>query len=210
MRNVLADLALESEAALALTLRLGRAIDESVENEQAAAFVRIVTAVGKYWICKRTPAHCVEALECLGGPGYVEDSIMPRLYREAPLNSIWEGSGNIMCLDVLRTMFRETAAIPAILSELESVRNENILLDIAIDRLVAELGNPKDLETRARQLTELIALTLQAMLLVQHAPAAVSDAFCATRLGPHWLGSYGTLPAGTDFNLILERALPSG
>jgi putative acyl-CoA dehydrogenase len=210
MRNVLADLALESEAALALTLRLGRAIDESAENEQAAAFTRIVTAVGKYWICKRTPAHCVEALECLGGPGYIEDSIMPRLYREAPLNSIWEGSGNIMCLDVLRSMFRETAAIPAILTELESVRGENSQLDAAIDRLATELGDPESLETRARQLTELIALTLQAALLVEHAPAAVSDAFCATRLGSHWLGSYGTLPAGTDFNSILERALPIG
>ena len=143
MRNVLADLALESEAALALTLRLGRAMDESAENEQAAAFVRIVTAVGKYWICKRTPAHCVEALECLGGPGYIEDSIMPRLYREAPLNSIWEGSGNIMCLDVLRAMFRETAAIPAILMELESARGANSLLDSAIDRLATELGDPE-------------------------------------------------------------------
>ena len=115
-----------------------------------------------------------------------------------------------MCLDVLRAMFRETEAIPAILSELESVRHENVLLDFAIDRLVAELGNPEDLETRARQLTELIALTLQATLLVQHAPAPVSDAFCATRLGSHWLGSYGTLPADTNFNLILERALSSG
>ena len=115
-----------------------------------------------------------------------------------------------MCLDVLRTMFREAAAIPAILAELESVRNENNLLDIAIDRLVAELGNPEDLETRARQLTELIALTLQATLLVQHSPAPVSDAFCATMLVSHWLGSYGTLPADTNFNLILERALPFG
>ena len=115
-----------------------------------------------------------------------------------------------MCLDVLRAMFREAAAIPAILAELESVRGENVLLDTAIDRLAAELGDPEDLETRARQLTELIALTLQATILVQHAPSPVSDAFCATRLGPHWLGSYGTLPAGTDFNLILERALPIG
>ena len=114
-----------------------------------------------------------------------------------------------MCLDVLRAMFREAAAIPAILTELESVRGENALLDTAIDRLAAELGDPEDLETRARQLTELIALTLQASLLVEHAPAPVSDAFCATRLGSHWLGSYGTLPADTDFNLILERALPS-
>jgi len=115
-----------------------------------------------------------------------------------------------MCLDVLRSMFRETAATPAILTELESVRHENILLDGAIDRLVREFGDPEDLETRARQLTELIALTLQATLLVQHAPGSVSNAFCATRLGPHWLGSYGTLPAGTDFNLILERAMPIG
>ena len=115
-----------------------------------------------------------------------------------------------MCLDVLRTMFRESAAIPAILAELESVRHENILLDGAIDRLVKELSDAEDLETRGRQLTELIALTLQAALLVEHAPIAVSDAFCATRLGSHWLGSYGTLPAGTDFNSILERALPIG
>ena len=115
-----------------------------------------------------------------------------------------------MCLDVLRSMYRETAAIPAILTELESVRGENILLDGAIDRLDRELGDPEDLETRGRQLTELIALTLQATLLVQHAPGAVSDAFCATRLGSHWLGSYGTLPPGTDFNSILERALPIG
>ena len=107
-------------------------------------------------------------------------------------------------------MFREAAAIPAILTELESVRGENALLDTSIDRLAAELGDPEDLETRARQLTELIALTLQATLLVEHAPAPVSDAFCATRLGPHWLGSYGTLPVGTDFNLILERAFPIG
>ena len=115
-----------------------------------------------------------------------------------------------MCLDVLRTMFREAAAIPAILTELESVRCSNSLFYKASDRLCAELGDPEDLEPRGRQLTELIALTLQATLLVQHAPAPVSDAFCATRLGPHWLGSYGTLPAGTDFNLILERALPVG
>ena len=115
-----------------------------------------------------------------------------------------------MCLDVLRTMFREVAAIPAFLTALEFVRGANSLLDTAIGRLTAELGDPEDLETRARQLTELIALTLQATLLVQHAPVPVSDAFCATRLGTHWLGSYGTLPAGTDFNLILERALPIG
>ncbi len=115
-----------------------------------------------------------------------------------------------MCLDVLRAMFRETAAIPAILMELESARGANSLLDSAIDRLATELGDPESLEARARQLTELIALTLQAAILVEHAPVAVSDAFCTTRLGSHWLGSYGTLPAGTDFKVILERALPIG
>ena len=120
MRNVIADLAIEVEAALAFTLRIGRAMDEAKANESAAALARIGTAVGKYWICKRAPGHIVEALECLGGPGYIEDSMMPRLYREAPLNSIWEGSGNVICLDVLRAMFREKNAIPAFLAELEN------------------------------------------------------------------------------------------
>ena len=206
MRNVLADLALEAEAALALTLRIGRAMDEAAADESAAALARIATAVGKYWICKRAPGHIFEAMECHGGPGYIEDSIMPRLYREAPLNSIWEGSGNIMCLDVLRAMFREEAAVPAFLGELGAARGANAALDAAASALEGELSHREDLELRARTVTEMMALALQGALLVQHAPPAVADAFCASRLGSRWTGAFGALPAGVDFDAIIERA----
>lgn len=205
MRNVLADLALEVEASLALTLRIGRAMDESAESETEKALARIGTAVSKYYICKRTPIQIGEALECLGGPGYIEESILPRLYREAPLNSIWEGSGNVMCLDVLRAMQREKAAIPALLAELEKGRRGNGRLDEAIDTLKDELADTDNLPLRARRLTELMALTLQGALLVQHAPAAVSDAFCASRLGPRWSGAFGTLPVHADIDTIIAR-----
>jgi putative acyl-CoA dehydrogenase len=208
MQNVLADLAIEAEAALALTLRLARAMDERADDEGAAALARIGTALGKYWICKRAPGHVFEALECHGGPGYVEESIMPRLYREAPVNSIWEGSGNVMCLDVLRAMFREEAAVPAVLAELEAARGGNAALDAATTALEQELAQSEDLELRARGLTEMMAITLQGALLVQHAPAAVADAFCASRLGSRWTGAYGALPAGVDFDAIIERAVP--
>ncbi len=209
MRNVLADLALEAEAALALTLRIGRAMDEATADEAAAAFARIATAVGKYWICKRAPGHTFEAMECHGGPGYIEDTIMPRLYREAPVNSIWEGSGNVICLDVLRALGREPAALPAFIAELDVARGADRTLDRAVEALKDELGDPEDLEIRARGVTERMAVTLQAALLVRHAPAAVADAFCASRLGPRWRGAYGTLPAGIDFDGIIERALPA-
>ncbi|MAG99019.1 MAG: DNA alkylation response protein [Rhodospirillaceae bacterium] len=208
MQNVLADLAIEAEAALALTLRLARAMDERADDEGAAALARIGTALGKYWICKRAPGHVFEALECHGGPGYVEESIMPRLYREAPVNSIWEGSGNVMCLDVLRAMLREEAAVPAVLAELEAARGGNAALDAATTALDQELAQSEDLELRARGLTEMMAITLQGALLVQHAPAAVADAFCASRLGSRWTGAYGALPAGIDFDAIIERAVP--
>ncbi|MDP6705890.1 MAG: acyl-CoA dehydrogenase family protein [Alphaproteobacteria bacterium] len=206
MRNVLADLAVEAEAALALTLRIGRAMDEAAGDEGAAALARIATAVGKYWICKRAPGHTYEAMECHGGPGYIEESIMPRLYREAPVNSIWEGSGNVMCLDVLRAMHREEAAIPTFLAELEAAGGANAALDAAIVRLKDELARPEDLELRARGITEMMAVALQAALLVRYAPAAVADAFCASRLGPRWSGAYGALPAGLNFDAIIDRA----
>ncbi len=209
MRNVLADLAIESEAALALTLRIGRAMDEAITNESAAALARIGTAIGKYWICKRAPGHTGEALECLGGPGYIEDSMMPRLYREAPINSIWEGSGNVMCLDVLRAMFREKAAIPALLAELETASGANTALDAATQTLKNELSNREDLELRARGITEMMAITLQGALLVQHSPSAVADAFCASRLGSRWSGAYGTLPPSVDFDTIIDRIGPA-
>ena len=210
MRNVLADLALEVEAALALTLRIGRAMDEAEADESAAALARIGTAIGKYWICKRAPAHIYEAMECHGGPGYIEESIMPRLYREAPVNSIWEGSGNIMCLDVLRAMYREKAAIPAILAELEAARGGNANLDAAAEMLKDELGDRDNLELRARGITELMAVTLQGALMIRHAPGAVADAFCASRLGTRWTGAYGALPQDVDFDAIIERASPAG
>ena len=209
MRNVLADLALEAEAALALGLRIARALDEAEADEAAQALARIGTAVGKYWNCKRAPGHVFEALECHGGPGYIEDSIMPRLYREAPVNSIWEGSGNVMCLDVLRAMHREEAAVPALFAELDDARGADTGLDRAMDRLKQELDEPGDLETRARSVTEQMALTLQGALLVRHAPSAVAEAFCASRFGDRWTGAYGALPAGLDFDTIIERALPA-
>lgn len=208
MRNVLADLTIEVEAAVALTLRIGRAMDESENNADAAALARIGTAIGKYWICKRAVAHTGEALECLGGPGYIEESRMPWLYREAPINSIWEGSGNVICLDVLRAMHREEAAIPALLAELEDAGGIHPNLDAATNMLKSELADQENLEIRARRLTELMSVSLQGALLVKYAHPAVADAFCASRLGDRWHGAYGTLPANVDFDAIIERILP--
>jgi len=206
MKNVLADLAIEVEAALALTLRIGRAMDEAEGNESAAALARIGTAIGKYWICKRAPGHIYEALECHGGPGYIEESIMPRLYREAPVNSIWEGSGNVICLDVLRVLSREPSAIPALMAELDAARGGHDLLDTAINTLKTELADLEDLELRARGITELMATTLQGALLVRYAPPAVADSYCTSRLGQRWTGAYGTLPTGIDLDTIIARA----
>ena len=187
MQNVLADMAIEVEAALA----------------------RIGTAVAKYWNTKRCPGLVAEALECHGGPGYVEECIMPRLYREAPLNSIWEGSGNIMGLDVLRAMTREPDAIPAFTAELEMARGNDANLDHRIDDLRAELENKIGIEARMRMITEMMALCLQGALLTQHAPAAVAEAFCASRLAPRYRGAYGTLPEGCDLLAVIDRAMPA-
>ena len=208
MINVLADLALESEAATALALRVARAVDEAEANESAAALARIGTAIAKYWNCKRASGHVVEALECHGGPGYIEDTVMPRLYREAPLNSIWEGSGNVMCLDVLRAMQREPEALTALFAELEAARGHDGRLDAAIDELRADLDNSANMETMARSLTERMAVALQGALLVRHAPDPVADAFCASRLARRWSGAYGTLPVDVDFDALIERAQP--
>ena len=210
MRNVLADLALEAEAALALGLRVARAADEAGGDRQARALARIGTAIAKYWVCKRAPGHAFEALECHGGPGYIEDGPMARLYREAPLNSIWEGSGNVLCLDVLRAMAREEEAAPALLAELDAARGGHPALDRAADALRNDLSKPEEFEPGARSLTERMALVLQAALLVRHAPPAVADAFCAGRLGDRWTGAYGTLPPGINTDAILDRALPAG
>ncbi len=208
MRNVLADLAIESEAATTLIMRVARAFDESTDNKGAKLFARIAVAVAKYWLNKRTPNHVYEALECHGGSGYVEESIMPRLYREAPLNSIWEGSGNVICLDVLRAMRRQSETIELFLNEVELGRGGNRYLDAALDKLRTDLHDHSDLEIKARRLTEGMALTLQASLLVQHAPMAVADAFCASRLGGDWGQAYGSLPPKVDFAEIIERARP--
>ncbi|MEV6084498.1 acyl-CoA dehydrogenase family protein [Streptomyces parvulus] len=208
MRNVLADLALESEAATALTLRLAGAADRAVRGDTAeAAFRRIATAVGKYWVTKRGPAFTAEALECLGGNGYVEESGMPRHYREAPLLSIWEGSGNVNALDVLRALGRSPATAHALFAELALARGADARLDAAVARL--ETGLTGASETGARRLVELMALSLQASLLVRHAPPAVADAFCATRLGGDWGHAFGTLPDSADLDGVLARALPA-
>jgi putative acyl-CoA dehydrogenase len=203
MLAVLADLAVESEAATALMVRLAAAVD----NDESA-FKRLSLAVGKYWVCKRGPAVAVEALECLGGNGYVEDFPMARVYREAPLNSIWEGSGNVNALDVLRALAREPGAWEAFRDELVLARGADTRLDQAVAALDNALADPADLEVRARRLVEQLALTLQGSLLVRFAPPAVADAFCASRLGGDWGHTFGTLPPGADAHAIVERATP--
>jgi len=217
MKNVLADLCLESEAATALAMRLARAYDEAdsdaregVDDSDAQLFKRVATAVGKYWACKRAPNHAFEAMECLGGNGYVEDSGMPRLYREAPLTSIWEGSGNVISLDVLRALSRSPRALEVFLAEVSLARGADARLDAHIERVKAQLFNedPATLETRARRVVEGMALALQGSLLVRGAPPAVADAFCAARLGGDGGLEYGTLGAGSDFETIIARGRP--
>jgi putative acyl-CoA dehydrogenase len=217
MRNVLADLCIESEAATALALRLARAYDEAGEEDTAASseelsdahlFKRLATAVGKYWVCKRAPNHAFESLECLGGNGYVEESGMPRLYREAPLTSIWEGSGNVMSLDVLRALVKSPRTLEVFMHELNEAQGADARLDAHMSKLEQQFCDPATLELRARRIVESMALALQGSLLVRHAPSAVADAFCASRLGDDGGLEYGTLPAGTDFEAIIERGRP--
>ncbi|MEO5814975.1 MAG: isovaleryl-CoA dehydrogenase [Gemmatimonadaceae bacterium] len=208
MRNVLADLALESEAAMALSLRVARAIDASARDPREAAFARIATAVGKYFVCKRCPPFVNEAQECLGGAGYVEESILPRLFRQSPLNSIWEGSGNIQCLDVLRALAREPETGAAFFAELDAARGGHVLLDAEAGRLRMELERRDEVEARSRFVVERMALALQASLLLRAGNAAVADAFCESRLGDSHGLCFGTLPAGAPFEPLIERAFP--
>jgi len=215
MRNVLADLCVESEATTALAMRLARAYDEASadaesgeDGSDAQLFKRVATAVGKYWSCKRAPNHAFESLECLGGAGYVEESGMPRLYREAPLASIWEGSGNVMSLDVLRALARSPRTLEVFLAEVELARGADARLDAAVDRLKGQFADPATLEQRARRVVEGMALCLQGSLLVRSAPPAVADAFCASRLSAEGGLEYGTLPAGVDFQTLIERSRP--
>jgi putative acyl-CoA dehydrogenase len=203
MLAVLADLAIESEAATALMVRLAAAVD----NDEIA-FKRLGLAVGKYWVCKRGPSVAVEALECLGGNGYVEDFPMARVYREAPLNSIWEGSGNVNALDVLRALGRETGAWEAFRDEVVLAAGADPRLDAAVTALDTALLDTSDIEVRARRLVEQMALVLQGSLLVRYAPPAVSDAFCASRLAGDWGHTFGTLPPRVDTRAIVERATP--
>jgi len=215
MRNVLADLALESEAATALVMRIAGATDRAVRGDDSeAAFRRIAGAVAKYWVCKRAPAHAAEALECLGGNGYVEESGVPRLYREAPLNSIWEGSGNVIALDVLRALHREPESVVAFLGQLDAALGADRHYDSAVARLRSELeaaqaagpGDPA-VQFGARRLAEQMALTLQASLLLRHGHPAVADGFCASRLTGDRGHTFGALPAGADVGPVIERAL---
>jgi putative acyl-CoA dehydrogenase len=207
MRNVLADLALESEAATTTALRLAAACDaEGDEHERVLR--RIAVPLAKFWVTKRCPAVAVEALECLGGNGYVEESGMPRLVRESPLNSIWEGSGNVQALDVLRAMRREPRAVQAFLVEVGRARGTDHRLDGALKALLTELGDLEGVEARARRLVERMALLLQGSLLVRYAPPAVADAFCASRLGGDWGTTFGTLPHTLDLASIVNRARP--
>jgi putative acyl-CoA dehydrogenase len=208
MQNVLADLALESEAALTLTMRVGRALDQRDTSEHEDLLVRLVTAVGKYWICKRTPQHAYESMECIGGSGVMEDSMFPRLYREAPVNAIWEGSGNIQCLDVLRAMGKTPAVVDAYFAELAVTRGANAMLDAQVAALQREFADMADLQYRARHVVEKMAVTLQASLLVRHAPGFVADAFVSARLGDKVDTQYGTLPRGVDVASIIARATP--
>jgi putative acyl-CoA dehydrogenase len=205
MQNVLADLAVDAEAATMAAMRLARAYDEA-----DAPFRRFGTAVMKYWVCKRAPQHAAEALECLGGNGYIEESGMPRLYRDSPLNSIWEGSGNVAALDVLRAMVKEPEGLPAFLGECELARGANAHLDAHIDSVKAEIAgmvDAGDTQAQARRVVERLALALQGSLLVRNAPAPVSDAFCAARIGGEGGRAYGTLPTGVDAESIVDRAL---
>lgn len=212
MRNVLADLALESEAATTLAMRLAAAYDNMAtageDDEHERSFLRIAVPAAKYWVTKRCAPTVVEASECLGGNGYVEESGMPRLVRESPLNSVWEGAGNVQALDVLRALQREPQALDAYLREVGRARGADHRLDGAIKDLLTELADLDGIEARARRLVERLALVLQGALLVRYAPPAVADAFCASRLGGDWGSAFGTLPHTLDLASVVERARP--
>jgi putative acyl-CoA dehydrogenase len=211
MANVLADLAVEAEAATMLAMRVAGAFDRAAGDPAEAALRRLATAAAKYWVCKRAPAVAAEALECLGGNGYVEESGMPRLYREAPLNSIWEGAGNINSLDVLRVLARQPDALAALLEEIAPARAAEPRLDreaAALERELAAAPDPAGLQAGARRLVERLAVLLQGALLVRHGHPAVADAFCASRVAGDRGAAFGTLPGGLDLAAVVERATP--
>jgi putative acyl-CoA dehydrogenase len=207
MANVLADLAIESEAATAVALRLAHAFDAAPDDDHEARLKRLVTPVIKYWTCKRAPQHTAEALECLGGAGFVEESALPRLYRQSPVNGVWEGSGNVICLDVLRAISRAPETLDAYWDEVALAAGDDHRLDAAVESLRIELGDLDAIESRARRVVERLAVVFQGSLLVRHAPAVVADAFCASRLADGGL-AFGTLPVGVDAGAIVRRARP--
>ncbi|NQZ11702.1 MAG: DNA alkylation response protein, partial [Algicola sp.] len=199
MQNVLADLVIESEAALAFSMRIAGALDNSQNNEQDKLLVRLGTAVGKYWICKRAPGHAYEAMECIGGAGVMEDCIMPRLFRESPVNSIWEGSGNVQCLDMMRAIGKNPATLEAFMAEVAQAKGVNVQLDRAINSLGNCFKDQKTMEYRARSIVQEMALAIHASTLILHGDAKVAEAYCASRLSDDNQGwVYGTLPTGID------------
>lgn len=211
MRNVLADMAVEAEAATMLAMRMAGATDRAVRgDERESLFRRIGLAAAKYWVCKRATPHAAEAMECFGGNGYAEESGMPRLYREAPLMGIWEGSGNVSALDTLRAMATKPECIEVLFDELAQTQSQDPRLDAHVDALKAQLTDFQTLEYRGRKVAEDISLALQGALLVRHGHPAVAEAFLVSRLDRQWGGAFGTLPTGLDLAPIIERALVKG
>ncbi|MBV8463398.1 MAG: isovaleryl-CoA dehydrogenase [Acidimicrobiales bacterium] len=208
MTNVLADLALESEAATLAAMRLARSYDVASGDEGERLLQRLLTPVVKFWTCKRAPQHAAEALECLGGNGYVEESPMPRLFRQSPLNGLWEGSGNVICLDVLRAMLREPASIDAFFAEVDTARGADRRFDAAVTHLGDELADTEPIEGRARRVVTRMAVLLGASLVLRHSPAAMGDAFCASRLEDGVAPTFGTLPPAVDARAVLRRSVP--
>lgn len=206
MRNVVADLAVESEAMMWMSMRLASALDREHEDRAERLLSRICTPVAKYWACKRAPQFVVEALECHGGNGFIADHLMERLYREAPLNGIWEGTGNVICLDVLRSMQREPDTVSAFLDEVRTARGADARLDAFADDVERRLANLSEFEPVARRIVEMMAFALQGSLLVRYSAPAIADAFCATRLDGDWGRAFGTMPKGLDTQAIIDRA----
>jgi len=208
MRNVLADLCLESEAATALAIRVAHAFDRSMDDIREQKFARIATAIAKYWITKRAPAVVAEALECLGGNGYVEESPLPRLYRDAPLNSLWEGAGNVQCLDVLRATHKDPGTVDALRQEIGSATGINSIFDRFSRTLISEKQMQTDAEFGARWFVEKMALALQAAAIIRSGNQRIADIFCAARLTESPGLVLGTLRSSDGVALLLERAQP--